>query len=90
MRQLFQCLDLESLRGTVVGIPVMNMPGFLRQQRLFLDDVDLNQVMPGRQRGSTSDVYTYRLMDRISRHIDYLVDVHYAGWRSRSLSGGRR
>jgi len=78
VRQLFHHLDLNSLRGTVVGIPVMNMPGFLRQQRLFLDGTDLNQVMPGRQSGNMSEVYTFRLMDRIVRYLDYLVDVQTA------------
>lgn len=78
VRQLFQHLDIQSLRGIVVGIPVMNMPGFLRQQRLFLDGVDLNQVMPGRQSGSTSEVYTYRLLERVIRPLDYLVDLQTA------------
>jgi predicted deacylase len=78
VRQLFQHLDLDRLRGTVIGIPVTNMPGFLRQQRLFLDGADLNQVMPGRQGGSMSEMYTFRLMDRVVRHVDYLVDVQTA------------
>ena len=43
VRQLFQSLDLNNLCGTVVGIPVVNMPGFLRQERQFLDGIDLNQ-----------------------------------------------
>lgn len=78
VRQLFQHLDMDSLRGTVVGIPVMNRPAFLRQQRLFLDGTDLNRVMPGRQGGSISEMYTFRLMDRIVRNLDYLVDIQTA------------
>jgi predicted deacylase len=84
VRQLFQHLDMNSLRGTVVGIPVMNMPAFLRQQRLFLDGIDLNQVMPGRQGGSISEMYTFRLMDRIVRNLDYLVDVQTADFGQRN------
>ena len=78
VRQLFQHLDMDNLNGTVVGIPVMNMPGFLRQERPFLDGADLNQIMPGRQGGSVSEMYTYRLMDRIISILDYLVDVQTA------------
>jgi predicted deacylase len=78
VRQLFQQLDMEHLRGVVIGIPVTNMPGFLRQQRLFIDGVDLNQVMPGRQDGSASEMYTYRLLERLVRPLDYLVDLQTA------------
>ncbi|KAA3656855.1 MAG: peptidase M14 [Chloroflexi bacterium] len=78
VRQLFQQVDIDNLRGTIIGIPVMNMPAFMRQQRLFLDGTDLNQIMPGRQGGSMSEMYTFRLMDRIIRHLDYLVDVQTA------------
>jgi predicted deacylase len=78
VRQLFHNLDMNNLCGTVVGIPVMNMPGFLRQERQFMDGVDLNQIMPGRQGGSISEMYTFRLMDRIISTLDYLVDVQTA------------
>lgn len=78
VRQLFQLLDMDDLCGTVIGIPVMNMPGFLRQERSFLDGVDLNEIMPGRQGGSMSEMYTFRLMDRIISKLDYLVDVQTA------------
>lgn len=78
VRKLFQYLDLQTLKGTVVGIPVINMPGFLQQQRYFLDGSDLNQVMSGRRAGNISEMFTFRFIDRIISYLDYLVDVQTA------------
>lgn len=80
IRQLFQNLDLENLSGAVVGLPVMNMPGFVSQQGRFLDGADLNRIMPGRLGGNISETYTYRLMDRAISTFDYLVDLQTAAF----------
>jgi predicted deacylase len=34
--------------------------------------------MPGRPNGKVSQVYAYNLVDRITQHFDYLVDLHTA------------
>ncbi len=47
IQRLFADLEVETLRGTVVAIPVVNIPGFNRQQRFFADGSDLNHLMPG-------------------------------------------
>ena len=54
------------------------MPGFERQQRRFLEDVDLNQIMPGKDGGSASEVYAHRLIERLIRRFDYMIDLHTA------------
>ena len=80
IRQLFQQLDLSQLRGTVVGVPVANAPGFLRGTRRFSDGVDLNRVMPGTEDGYESQVYAARLMNRVINQFDYLLDLHTASF----------
>ena len=73
-------LSPENLAGTIVAVPVVNIPGYLRNQRLFSDHVDLNRVMPGREGGTESEVYAARFIDRIVKRFDYLIDLHTASF----------
>lgn len=52
IQKLFEDIDnnsLELLSGTVIGVPVVNVPGFLASIRQFDDESkqDLNRLMPG-------------------------------------------
>lgn len=78
IQRLFSEIDVKELNGVIVAIPVMNMPAFIRNKRRFNDGVDLNHIMPGKENGSISQVYAFRLMDRIVKHFDYLLDLHTA------------
>ena len=78
IQRLFSDLDVTNLRGTIIGVLVMNVPAFLRQTRVYTDGFDLNRVMPGKENGRASEVYAYRLVDRVVRHFDYLLDLHTA------------
>ncbi len=78
IQRLFADLDMDALRGTVIGLLVVNVPGFMRQTRVFSDGTDLNHIMPGKADGNASQVYGYRLLDRAMRHFDYLLDLHTA------------
>jgi hypothetical protein len=78
IQRLFREIDAEQLVGTVVGIPVINVPSFLRKKRRFPDGTDLNHIMPGKPDGNVSQVYAWRIVDRIIRKFDYLIDLHTA------------
>ena len=78
IQRLFADLDVSTMKGTVVAIPVVNIPGFNRQQRFFADGSDLNHLMPGNQKGNASQVYAYRLVNRFLKQVDYLLDLHTA------------
>lgn len=78
IQRLFAALDVERLRGSVVGVPVMNIPGLMLAQRKFSDGVDLNRIAPGDPVGDVSQVYIFRLIERVLRHFDYLIDLHTA------------
>ncbi len=78
IQQVVAALDPQTLRGTVVGVPGVNIPSLLQRQRRFVDGTDLNHIMPGRANGSVAQVYAYRIVDRIVQHFDYLFDLHTA------------
>lgn len=80
IQRLFRELDVRHLRGTIVGVPVVNTPSLLRNERSFIDGVDLNHIMPGKPDGNVSEVYAHRFVNRIVREFDYLVDLHTASF----------
>lgn len=73
-------IDVEDLRGSIVAVPVVNVPSFMRKKRRFNDGVDLNHIMPGRKEGNVSQVYAYRFIDRIAKKFDFLLDLHTASF----------
>ena len=78
IQRLFREIDTEQLKGTIVGVPVLNVPSFLSKKRRFPDGTDLNHIMPGKPDGNVSQVYAWRIVDRIIRKFDYLIDLHTA------------
>jgi predicted deacylase len=86
IHRLLRSLDLRQLRGTIVCVIVVNVPGFLNHERYFVDGSDLNHIMPGKPDGNVAEVYAYRLQERIVHCFDYLVDLHTASFgRANSL-----
>lgn len=78
IQRLFNEIDTKELRGTIVGIPVANIPAFIRKKRRFNDGVDLNHIMPGKKNGNVSQVYAYRFVEKVIKHFDFLLDLHTA------------
>ena len=79
-------VDPSDLKGTIVAVPVVNLPGYLHDRREFPDGEDLNRIMPGNPYGNVSDIYADHLISRIVRHFDFLVDLHTASFgRANSL-----
>jgi len=80
IHRLFDKLDCNTLRGTVVAVVAVNVPGILLHQREFADGTDLNHIFPGRPNGNVAEVYAYRFVDRIIRRFDRLIDLHTASF----------
>ncbi|MCA9650253.1 MAG: succinylglutamate desuccinylase/aspartoacylase family protein [Myxococcales bacterium] len=80
VQELVATLEPEAVRGTVVAVPVVNVPGYLANRREFNDNVDLNRIMPGAPRGTMSQVYAHRFMERVVRRLDVLIDLHTASF----------
>ena len=78
IQRLFRELEVNELNGTIIGVPVVNIPSYQRKKRRFIDGVDLNHIMPGKTNGNVSQVYAYRFLNRVVKHFDYLLDLHTA------------
>ena len=85
IQKLFRDLDPEALAGTVVGLPVVNMPAFIANER-EMEGFDINRLFPGKRGGNIGEVYAARFVQRVLRHVDYLIDLHTASFgRANSL-----
>jgi predicted deacylase len=86
LHELIPLLDPKELKGTVVAVNVLNIPGYLLNIREFDDGADLNRIMPGKAQGSCSQVYAHNILHRIVNRFEYLLDLHTASFgRANSL-----
>lgn len=76
--KLIDQIDPKKLKGNLVLVPISNVPGYLMNQRLFSDNVDLNRIMPGKPEGSTSNLYAHQFTSKIVSKFNYLLDLHTA------------
>ena len=73
-------LDVEDISGTVIGVPIVNIPSYIRQERYFKDGSDLNRIMPGKENGTVAETYAHRFTEKILGHFDFLLDLHTASF----------
>lgn len=69
---------LNELSGVIIGIPCVNVTGYKRRDRKYIDGVDLNRIMPGKEHGTVSQQYCFNLMKKVIKNFDYLLDLHTA------------
>ena len=73
-------IDVRKLKGTVVAVPCVNVPGYLRFSREFSDGRDLNRLFPGQEHGTASQVYNHNFFIKIANRFNYLIDLHTASF----------
>lgn len=79
VRRLLDALEPGLLRGTVIGVPVVNRFGFLSQERYLPDRRDLNRFFPGDRTGSMASRIADTLFRKVVAISDAGVDLHTAG-----------
>ncbi|HEX5716108.1 MAG TPA: succinylglutamate desuccinylase/aspartoacylase family protein [Thermoanaerobaculia bacterium] len=79
LRDLLNDTDFSGLRGTLIAVPVVNVPGFLVQDRRLPDRRDLNRSFPGSPKGSLTARLADTLFREIVRQSDFGLDLHTGG-----------
>lgn len=79
LRDLLSEHDLSELRGTLIAVPVANVPGFLSLSRHAPDRRDLNRTFPGNARGSLTSRLAAALFHQIVERCDFGIDLHTGG-----------
>jgi hypothetical protein len=77
VREVAHNWDHGNLEGTLVCMPVLNVPGFLAQQRyLPIYDRDLNRSFPGSETGTGAKRMASRIFENFVAPCDYGLDFH--------------
>lgn len=77
-RQLLDVLDPVSLRGVVVVVPVVNVPGVQNGSRYLPDRRDLNRSFPGSHNGSMAARIARLVTEEVIDGSDVGIDLHTA------------
>ncbi len=76
IRHVLTHLDAQHLRGSVLAVPVVNVPGFGHGDRYLPDRRDLNRSFPGSPRGSLASRFAHLFMSEIVDRCDIGLDLH--------------
>jgi predicted deacylase len=80
IRRVTKEVDPSEIRGTLICVPVANIPAYALSVRDNpLDQKNLARVFPGRLDGSISEKMAYAIVDRIIGRSDYVIDLHSMG-----------
>lgn len=77
-RLLLDELDPASIRGSVIVVPVVNVPGVQIASRYLPDRRDLNRSFPGSHEGSMAARIARLLVDEVVSGSDLGIDLHTA------------
>lgn len=76
IRRLLKRKALESIRGTLIAVPIVNVHGFLNQSRYLPDRRDLNRSFPGSAKGSIASRTANTFVKQIVSKADVGIDLH--------------
>lgn len=76
VRRLLKRKNLQSICGTLLAVPVVNVHGFLDKSRYLPDRRDLNRSFPGSAKGSIAARLANTFIKQIVSKADYGVDLH--------------
>lgn len=76
IRRLLHVKSLARLRGTLIAIPVVNIFGFINQERYLPDRRDLNRSFPGSVTGSLAARMANLFLNEIVSRCNYGIDLH--------------
>ncbi|WKD50010.1 succinylglutamate desuccinylase/aspartoacylase family protein [Microbulbifer spongiae] len=67
---------LQSLRGTLIAVPMVNVYGVLQHTRYLPDRRDLNRSFPGSAKGSLAARMAHVFLNEVVAKCDYGIDLH--------------
>jgi len=81
-RQALTGLDPAGIRGTVVSVPLANVPAHLSRTRGYLHEerwlIDINRIFPGNPGGLLTERIANVLFESFVRQADFTLDLHSA------------
>lgn len=85
VRALVQDDSFQLRSGSVILVPVLNVPGFERHSRYLPDRRDLNRCFPGVATGSLASRLAHSIFEEIILRSDFGIDLHTAAVRRTNM-----
>ncbi len=76
IHRLFRSKVMKKLKGTFLGVPVVNVYGLAEQSRFLPGGRDLDRYFPGNESGSLADRLAHLFTATILSKADYCLDLH--------------
>lgn len=76
IRRVLERISPEELKGCVMSVPIVNVFGFIEQERYLPDRRDLNRSFPGSKGGSLAARLANLFMTEVVSHCSYGIDLH--------------
>ena len=78
--RVFQQVEPKALRGTLVLVPVCNVPAYEAATRSSpIDGLNLARVFPGDAKGSITRRIAYWMTHKLIKPADFYIDLHSGG-----------
>jgi uncharacterized protein len=76
IRRVLSELDSTDLKGCLISVPIVNVFGFMEQDRYLPDRRDLNRSFPGSKNGSLAARLANLFMTEVVSHCSHGIDLH--------------
>lgn len=76
VRRLIKRSVLKKMAGTLIAVPIVNVYGFLYQDRYLMDRRDLNRSFPGSSKGSLGARLAHLLTKEVFSKATHCIDLH--------------
>lgn len=83
IQRVFEGIDLNTLKGTLIGAIGVNPTGMLASNRNYPQEsdggsyVDANRIWPGEEHGNAAEVHIWKLWNKLwGGNVDMMIDMH--------------
>ncbi|MCD6512968.1 MAG: succinylglutamate desuccinylase/aspartoacylase family protein [Thermoplasmata archaeon] len=77
INRVFDAIDIRKLRGTIVGVPIVNTIAFRARNRFDpVDGKDLNRFFPGDDKGSITQRIAHCFFHKFVKRVNFGIDLH--------------
>lgn len=90
VKKVVKDIDPMSLKGTLLAVPVVNIPAWKEQKRNSSEDgLNLNRLFPGSSKGTLSERVAYHFFHKLLLNSDFSLDLHTASYPDRFIPHAR-
>jgi hypothetical protein len=76
IRRIIKLAALRRLKGALIAVPIVNVPGFLNLSRYLPDRRDLNRSFPGSSKGSLAARLAQMFVAQVLSNATHGIDLH--------------